>query len=517
MRKLMAGAMAAATILAIVAAVGRSSLAQGQRQGEGGRGQASISKIEDTFFPTPVPSGDQVYAALDGKHMHTYVVEQAAISRRYRDAGHPQFWGRIIGAPSDAESAQWLLDKYKKIGLVDTKIQPIDLAPQWRPSAWEITATSGDKTLHLDGSAQPAYSTTGTKPEGLDVEAAYVGLGTDADFAGRDVRGKAVFIVSMPKPGPGAGAVGALQRAQEKGAVAIFDIMSVPGNLRYQTYPVNTTIPTFALGMEDGQAVRDLIAQAPAGKAPRVKIHMETQMVPNLKTALVWGTLPGETDETVYVIAHRDGWFDAASDNASGVSVMLGLAEYYAKMPKAQRKRTMVFVGTDGHHNTGVGGGAGREWLVAHRDEFFTKTALMVNCEHPSNLQSYVIGNSIQHGNMPTAHQWYAGGPTRPKLQAAAVAAFKEFGLTTWMQPSPQPPGGDLGRFYWFLPGVATSDNSFLAFHTTADTPETVPWTGLQNAARAYAKIIDEVNKMTLADLQRPADKDPRPPITADQ
>jgi hypothetical protein len=102
-------------------------------------------------------------------------------------------------------------------------------------------------------------------------------------------------------------------------------------------------------------------------------------------------------------------------------------------------------------------------------------------------------------------------------LQAIAVNAFRTFGLTTWMQPSPQPPGGDLGRFYWFLPGVATSDNSFLHFHTTADTPETVPWSGLQNAARAYAKIIDEVNKIDLKDLQRPATADPRPPTTSQQ
>ena len=41
----------------------------------------------------------------------------------------------------------------------------------------------------------------------------------------------------------------------------------------------------------------------------------------------------------------------------------LGVAEYYAKMPKAQRKRTMVFIGLDGHHN-GATGGVGRRWLV---------------------------------------------------------------------------------------------------------------------------------------------------------
>ena len=41
-------------------------------------------------------------------------------------------------------------------------------------------------------------------------------------------------------------------------------------------------------------------------------------------------------------------------------------------------------------------------------------------------------------------------------------------------------------------------------FHTTGDTPENVAWSGLEAATRAYAKIIDEVNKLPLSDLQRP-------------
>ena len=57
-------------------------------------------------------------------------------------------------------------------------------------------------------------------------------------------------------------------------------------------------------------------------------------MEPGRKTATVWGTLPGETDETIYVLGHRDGWFEAATDNASGVATTVGLAEYFAKVPK---------------------------------------------------------------------------------------------------------------------------------------------------------------------------------------
>ena len=37
-----------------------------------------------------------------------------------------------------------------------------------------------------------------------------------------------------------------------------------------------------------------------------------------------------------------------------------------------------------------------------------------------------------------------------------------------------------------------------------------VPWTGLEAATRAYAKVIDEVNKLPLSALQRPEETVPQ-------
>ena len=50
-------------------------------------------------------------------------------------------------------------------------------------------------------------------------------------------------------------------------------------------------------------------------------------------------------------------------------------------------------------------------------------------------------------------------------------------------------------------------------FHTDWETPETVPWTGLEASTRAFAKIIDEVNKLPLSALKRP--EEPAPPRAA--
>jgi hypothetical protein len=472
--------------------------------------RAELYTLDDALLHWPLPAGEQRYAAIDGKRMHKDVVEQAGIARRYRDQGHPKFWGRIIGTSSDRESADWLASKFKAAGLSDVRIQPLDLEPQWMAQAWDVVVSGGGKTIRVE-TAQPHYGAASLPPGGIDVDAVYAGLGSEADFAGKDVRGKAVFLFNQT----GLPNIGALRRADAKGAVAIFEVDMLPGNMRYQAYPSGTAAPAFEVGSDEGFAVRDLMGSLPAGQTVKVKASFTAAMVPNLKTALVWGTLKGASDETIYLVAHRDGWFDASGDNAGGVASIIGLAEYYAKLPQAQRRRTIVFVGLDGHHNSGPGAGVGRRWMWDHRQELFSRTALMINAEHPSTLQTtvrsryYQPDNVIAWSNTYMPQQWYAGGPSRRKLETIAVNAFRQFGVSTYLDPNPRPPAGDLGAFFRGVPGLATSE-FYHYFHTDRETPDTVPWTGLEATTRAYAKVIDEVNKLRLADLQRP--EEPLPP-----
>jgi hypothetical protein len=404
--------------------------------------------LEDAFLQWPLPAGAERYRAIDGKRMHRDVVEQALISRRYRDKVHPKFWGRIIGTSSDHESAEWLAAKFRAAGLSDVRIQPLDLEPQWMPQTWDVVVTGDGKTVRLD-TAQPFYGANSLPTGGVDVEAVYVGLGSEADFAGKDVTGKAVFVFNQT----GLKNEGAVRRAEAKGAAVIFEVDMLPGTMRYQAYPSGTKAPAFTVGGDDGYAARDLIAAMPAGQAARVKASFEARRVPNLKTALVWGTLPGATDETIYLIAHRDGWFDAAGDNASGVASIISLAEFYAKVPKNERRRTIVFVGLDGHHNSGPGAGVGRRWMWDNRKALLTKTALMINAEHPSTIQTTVRpryyqtnDHTILWSNTYMPQQWYAGGPARRKLETIAVNAFRQFGASMYLDPNPRPPCWRSGR-----------------------------------------------------------------------
>ena len=438
-----------------------------------------------------VAPSDQAYSSIDGKHLIQYVDDLTAMARRYRDNGHPQFWGRIIGTEADTENAEWMLAKFRQLGLSDVHEQYFDLPPQWMPQSWSATASINGKTLALD-TAQPTYLSKATPAGGLDLEAVYAGMGSEADIAlARDVQGKAVFFYSTDTASRHIGiSGGAIKRLADRGAAAIFVILGVPGNERTQFYPVNSPVPSFSLGQKDGLALRDMIAQA-SGEPVHVKIRLDVKLVPNLKSGTVWGTLPGATDENVVVVAHRDGWFQGANDNATGVATMLGIAEYFAKVPQQKRRRTILFAGTTGHHNNSAESGV---WFQQH-PEFFAKTALLFNCEH-TGLKQTAMGTNL-FSNAPAIYRWYAGDS--PKLLDIANQAMLAFGVPTFPESSTSPPG-EIGRYYHYAPSVEIINTGYV-WHSDQETTETISLTGMEAVTRAYAKIIadtDSVNRNEL-------------------
>jgi hypothetical protein len=299
--------------------------------------------LEDSYLKWRLLPAEQPYAAIDGKHLKEYVGDQTAVSRRYRDSGH-QFWGRIIGTEADAENAQWLLGKFRNAGLADVHEQSFDLPPQWMPQSWNVSAAAGGKTLELQ-TAQPSYLTPATPSEGLDLEAVDVGFASDGDLAARDLRGKAVFFYStdyMSRHSTING--GAIKRITDHGASAIFVTLLIPGNQRYQFYPVASTVPTFALGYDDGLAVREMIGKARGVEAPHVKLRLDVKMVPGLKTATIWGTLPGTSDEDVFIVAHRDGWFAQIREQKRPVAAHLARVAIHHFERSSHIRRQIDFI-----------------------------------------------------------------------------------------------------------------------------------------------------------------------------
>ncbi len=450
---------------------------------------------------------DRKYEQIDGQRLKGWMNDVVAFSRRSRDDGN-RYWGRISGTPYERMTADWTEAKFRDLGMENIYQHEFDLGPQWFPTDWTLVAESGDERLTF-GSANPA---TRSEPiPAIEAEAVWVGLGTAADFAGRDVSGRAVVIQTMLAPGQmgnSASWEGATLRAEEAGAALIVGIWGYAGNMavwqslrsfqmlrdpdgtsRYESVGVST--PGFFMGFDDGQRLRDLVA---TGETVSIAASVDTEIREGLRSPSIYGTLPGTTDETIYVMAHMDGFYDAALDNASGMAVMIGLAEFFAQMPQAERRRNITFIGTAGHHV----GSPNAPYL---RDEgMLEKAALMVNCEHVAPTQFIAFNTELRLTNTVSPRRWWVHGSQA--LLDITLDAYETFGVTVIAAMDGRATG-EMMAIDKEAPSVQLI-RSPEHKHTDWDIPELVPAVGIEAVARAFAKIIDQANTLDIDEL-RPA------------
>lgn len=459
---------------------------------------------QDNFPRWALPPGEEVYGspALEGKHLKPYIDQFDAIATRYRDAGH-KYWGRITGSEADVWAREWCIAKLKAVGVTDVVDVPMDLTePQWFGTAWEVTAT-GTQTLKIE-SAQPYTGSVPTAAGGIDLEPVWLGLGSPADFKGRDVKGKAAIIFGyMYGFTSNARFYGGVEKAFADGAAAIFLVNNIPGNLKIQSMlsgpgsagAPKMTVPIFSVGKEDGEELRKLIEAGPT----KMHVQLSATTRTGLKSGNVWGTLPGVSKEEIVILAHRDGFFEGAGDNASGIAVMLGLAEYFAKIPQARRPRTIKFLASTGHHHSGL---SGPRVIAAEKDKFLANAVFLINLEHVAwtNTVPHSMGSPKPVQRFTTgvdSRRWFAY--SSDKVVSIFLNAFRDFGVGTWNAQDAANPG-EGSPFSRVLPNIGFI-SSPVQMHTDADTAIMIPATGLEQIARATAKIVTEVAKLPVAEI----------------
>jgi hypothetical protein len=454
---------------------------------------------DDNYIRFPLAASAQQYGSIDGRTLKADLNALVAISKKSHDDGN-QFWGRITGTQYDVMARQWLTERFKKIGL-QTHEEPLALPPLWFPRHWAFSVVTPKESIPLH-TAQPVHESASSPPGGVELEVVYVGLGTPADFKGRDVHGKAAFIFAIPEPGmlvTSARRNGAVKRAQDNGAAAVVLVLGMPGNFTNQMWPQGATIPTFSMGQEDGETVRKLVEEAPPGQAPKIRFDLTTEMVSGLSTASIWGVLPGATTENVLVMAHYDGFFDAAMDNASGVATMLGLAEYFAKIPKEKRRRTITFIGFATHHEEP--GELWRKWMLVNQRPFLMNTAFIMNCEHTALVEFYTYAGTTRRTNGVAARRVSVSGSQA--FTDMLMSDLKLFGVTTYYERDVRPLG-EIRSLFELAPGFQTIRDG-VYYHSDQDTVDKVPAVGLEALTRAYAKLIDDTNKLEMKDIRNSA------------
>jgi len=93
------------------------------------------------------------------------------------------------------------------------------------------------------------------------------------------------------------------------------------------------------------------------------------------------------------------------------------------------------------------------------------------------------------------------GGNGTELLRNLIKKSFKDFGVATYSRPDGGSGEGS-SPYSNAPPRIGVIDHTF--YHTSMDTPDLLPARGIEESARAYASIIDQVNKLNMDQVRKP-------------
>jgi hypothetical protein len=275
---------------------------------------------------------------------------------------------KFTGNSAHTQFVEFLATNLQSLGLDLTRDHYT--LPRWDAKRWGITLDSASAHgVKIPVTSYWPYSGQ-TPAEGITGELVYGGVQPNYDLS--KVQGKIVFIDVANEPRPwgewyqpwgilppgttlppeysnaipihSVNDLGPFKKAGAVGVIMGWTNIS-DGNAADQYTPFGRplqNIPGLYVGRETGARLKDMAAAG--AKATMV---LEADMFPDTPTDTLIATLPGSSaDEVIIVNTHTDG--SNVLEENGGVA-LLALAKYFSKIPKAERKRTLVFVLATGH------------------------------------------------------------------------------------------------------------------------------------------------------------------------
>jgi hypothetical protein len=467
-----------------------------------------VMKYDDAFAPLPAHfphrpgRSDELLDAAALKADQRKIV---GFSLESLGAGD-KLWGRRAGTPSFMRTLEWTVDAFKTAGLKDARVETFAVpAPMWVPKSWQVQLVgdaafgAGTQTVSL-ASAFPQPGGASIPGGSLTAPVVYVGHGTDADLAGRDVKGKIAIVRVRPEPSLfGAGEQGVALKLAKLGAAGVVNAIEGPGNAQYVDPRFACgAAPCFMIGGQDAWFLQTVIGKAAsAGVLDKLKmtLALTSEEQSGITSANGIATLSGKSAKRIIINAHADGYFQGGDDNASGLAVLVGLAKYFAKQP--QPAHTLMFVASGGHH----GPGNGPTSLVAAHPELKDGTVLILNLEH-------VAYGDVVRGKVRAADNIGMTWETSVTEAAKAVGVTNEspflfdlwkrasrcYGVATY-QSAGTTVSGDLGGYRPLNVPMTQMIQSGTFYHASGDVLEAVPAEGLERAARFHAFLIEQADQ----------------------
>lgn len=460
-----------------------------------------VALVEPQLAPPPgaeipaaaVPAGEEEgYGALAGGRIRTTVETVIGFATDMRAAGN-QMWGRIAGLAAQAEAADWLAGEFESIGLEDVELQTYSgTGDFWWPNKWEARVLAdpayGDQTIDVVlASAIPVSRSMILAP----MEAPLIHVGDAGAVSTEGVAGKIAIQNILPTTGAYSERTKVRESSQKliaAGAVAVITWVEQAGNMHVFDFG-QCGGPCFNVGGADGRFLVEALTKAKEAGSPdiRMRLTLDAELKTGLTAQNVFGTIPGESDEIIVINAHLDSWFDGAGDNADGVGVLVALARYFSQ-PDKKPARTLLFVGSGGHHSSGLNGPAN---LVTMNAGLLKKAVLVTNLEHLAQFQIDAPGWAVHAGEEPKT---FGVSNSSPFLISAVKAAAERYGFVIRPDITNTVPG-DLGGYAPLNIARIQAIHSGPLYHTSGDVLESISGPGLEKAARFYAHLIEQAAK----------------------
>lgn len=444
-----------------------------------------------------VPDGDPTF---DGARIREDL--QTIVSFADEMEKTSQFWGRISGYPSEAMTADWVADQLRAAGVQDVDVQTYASDSDfWFPKSWEARVLAdpafgrGTEDVVL-ASAVPTAGSQIAAP----ITAPLVYAGEAGETPSVEVTGKIAIQHSRPTTGAYSDRAKIRESAQalhDAGAVAVINWIEQDGNMHVFDFG-GCGGPCFNVGGADGaflKAVLDKARDVPV----TMRLSLDAEMVPNLTAKNVIGVIPGEnTEQAIIVNAHMDSWFAGAGDNGDGLAVMLALARYYGD-PAHKPARSLIFVGSGGHHSRGMNGPG---HLLPMNRPLLSKAVLVLNLEHVAQYQ--FITDPAWHVD-PTEEPKKVGvSDMAPFLVQTLKDGAARYGYTYDPEITNSVPG-DLGGYAPLKVARVQGIHSGPLYHTSGDQVPSISVPGLARAANFYRYFIDAAASAPADQINPPA------------
>ncbi|HWW83412.1 MAG TPA: hypothetical protein VNZ26_07410, partial [Vicinamibacterales bacterium] len=273
---------------------------------------------------------------------------------------------KYTGNPAHTTFVEWLATELKALGL-DVARERYTF-PRWEANRWniDVTTSSGDRlkipvssyfpysgetsSAGVTGELVYAGSNPNFKLEGLEEKIAFVDFATNT----REWQ-KTYQTWGVNPPGevfpdayrPARAAINDLTQFKKAGAIGVIlgwtDVSDANAADQYTPFSRPPQgVPGLYVGRDAGTRLKTL-----AGTGAKATVILEATTFPNTPTNSLIATLPGaSSDEIIIVNTHTDGPNATEENGAIGI---LALAKYFSKIPRADRRRTLVFPLTTGH------------------------------------------------------------------------------------------------------------------------------------------------------------------------